>query len=565
MMKIPDILERSASRFGHNPCAAIGSTAPRVLTYESAWQVLLQHQAWLMSLIGSPPNCEIILAYLSGNSIDFLLSMLACMSFENKNISVALLNTRWTPLEIAAALQTTNPTDKTIILYGSGFEETARNASSLLSHDASTLAIPLFSESRMMRLTTLPDSSDTTNNISDEEIDIIIQQISDSEKGEQDAIIVFTSGTTSGSKGVRLSHKALYVQALAKLRQPCGYSNKTRMLASTVPLFHVGGLCSTLSVLLAGGTWVLPSSTLSSGFDPVSVLKSVSSPILPVNTLVVVPAMLHSIIEQVPIGCSYDSVRLLLIGGQSASPETLRHVNRVFPNARIVQTFACTEAASSLTFLEVQSHQLDKMTISLPEGDYSGDCVGVPPAHVQLILVDKDENDSVVKQPYQIGVFATRGPHVMNGYWKLGVSNPSSNMRDSWYLTSDLGFRDEQGQFYFCGRTKDIIRTGGESVIALEVERVLLRHPDVRECAVFALPDKRFGEAVCVAIVCNNEETLSLSGIRAFCTKQGLAGYKKPRAVSFMEELPRNSSGKVLKHILVERFRREQELLQSKL
>ena len=95
------------------------------------------------------------------------------------------------------------------------------------------------------------------------------------------------------------------------------------MLASTVPLFHVGGLCSTLSVLLAGGTWIFPDGG-SSSFDPEAVIKSVASPILAANTLVVVPAMLHSILQRVSDTDVYDSVRLLLIGGQSASPETLR-------------------------------------------------------------------------------------------------------------------------------------------------------------------------------------------------------------------------------------------------
>ena len=186
----------------------------------------------------------------------------------------------------------------------------------------------------------------------------------------------------------------------------------------------------------------------------------------------------------------------------------------------------------------------------------------MPPKHVDLVLVGNDSNQAEIQGPFTVGIFATRGPHVMNGYWKRSKRNETSSAApDSWYLTNDLGFRDEQGHFYFCGRTKDIIRTGGETVIALEVERALLSHPDIEECAVFALDDNRFSEAVCAALVCNENERLSLKDIRKFCSNQGLASYKKPRRVFLVNELPRNSSGKVLKHKLVERYKIQQPLL----
>jgi fatty-acyl-CoA synthase len=299
---------------------------------------------------------------------------------------------------------------------------------------------------------------------------------------------------------------------------------------------------------LAGGTLVVPSSP---GFDPISVLQSVTSKVTlkSANTLVVVPAMLHSLLQHVPEHETYGSVKLILIGGQSASPDTLHHVARVFPNARLVQTFACTEAASSLTFLEVKPE--DTMQRLISDGP-SGDCVGVPPPHVELALVDEDHGRTILS-PYQLGLFATRGPHVMNGYWTRNGANKRRST-DEWYVTSDLGFYDENRKFYFSGRAKDVIRTGGETVIAPEVERTLQCHPCIRECAVFALPDERFGETVCAAIVCH-AKPLALSDVRSFSSKRGLAGFKQPRAIFIVNELPRNSSGKVLKYQLVERFR----------
>lgn len=146
----------------------------------------------------------------------------------------------------------------------------------------------------------------------------------------------------------------------------------------------------------------------------------------------------------------------------------------------------------------------------------------------------------------------------MNGYWTRNGANKSRST-DEWYVTSDLGFCDENRKFYFSGRAKDVIRTGGETVIAPEVERTLQCHPCIRECAVFALPDERFGETVCAAIVCQ-AKPLALSDVRSFCSKRGLAGFKQPRAIFIINELPRNSSGKVLKYQLVERFRKPQPL-----
>jgi len=558
-MKVSDIVKSGASRFPNDPCASVGD---RILTYEAAWNVLLQHESWLESLVGDEANADVVVAYLSGNSVDMLLSILvACSSLDN--VTVALLNTRWTPSEMAGALETRNAKAKTFILYGTGtgFEESALASCNLLSHPAQAIGIPALAETYMTSLSETPTDLIANHMKIDEDIDAAIQRLADSRDGNGDAVIVFTSGTTSGLKGVRISHKSLGIQALAKLRQPCSYDRNTRMLASAVPLFHVGGLCSTLSVLSAGGTWILPDGG-SSSFDPEAAIKSLDSPILAANTLVVVPAILHSIFRRVSDTDVYDSVRLLLVGGQSASPETLRHAHRVFPNARIVQTFACTEAASSLTFLQVNPNELESLTLSIPQGGATGDCVGVPPNHVDLVLVDNDCKHAEIQDPFRVGVFATRGPHVMNGYWKRSARNKTSSIAPcSWYLTNDLGFRDERGRFYFCGRTKDIIRTGGETVIALEVERALLSHPGIEECAVFGLPDNRFGEAVCAAFVCKESQHLSLRDIRSFCSNQGLASYKKPRRVFVASELPRNSSGKVLKHNLVERYKIQQPLL----
>ena len=118
-----------------------------------------------------------------------------------------------------------------------------------------------------------------------------------------------------------------------------------------------------------------------------------------------------------------------------------------------------------------------------------------------------------------------------------------------WFLTTDLGYFDEKGQLYFSGRIKDVIRSGGETVLANEVERIILKRPHVSECAIFPRQDERFGEAVACAIVA--QLPIKLKSIKSWCEDNGLANYKRPRYLFLVNELPRNSSGKILKHKLV--------------
>jgi acyl-CoA synthetase (AMP-forming)/AMP-acid ligase II len=451
----------------------------------------------------------------------------------------------------------------------------------------------------------------------------------------QTALIVFTSGTTSTAnvlapvgKGVLLSHGAVVIQSWAKCQGPCNYSRDTILDATTVPFFHVGGLTSILAVLLANGKLSFSTATtpvslpvpsgsaslvrLSSSsyvpesgnpstttvtsspvgnavaFNPGWVWQSIESAHFATNTLVVVPAMIsglqHELIQRSGSctnldpktrPCSFPSIKLVLVGGQSLSDVQLKFLRDVFPSTKIVQTYACSEAASSLTFLEVnRRHGGPEAGVATIEDRPIGDCVGSPAPHVQIKLVaslspgmDSQSPDHLVSRPYQVGVIATRGPHTMNGYWHERLQR--QNITEStWVLTTDLGFWDDHGQLCFHGRTKDIIRSGGETVMASEVEHIVLQHPLVLDAAVFGAPDNHYGECVCCAIVTESDSTstasgrneipLSLTEIRRWCESRGLAGYKRPRRLylrhPIQEPLPRNSSGKILKQALVDQY-----------
>ena len=637
------------------------------LTYKQCFEIIDEHEQWLLSTIHTQlqslprihdgtninnsiqPNSnvkDVIIGYLSDNEPDLLLSMLACINLtssklDDSKVLPAMINARWTPKEIDKALSP-SATSKdrsdddahhvTIVLYGEGYEQTAKQAVLLMNtkdHFAVALPIPRLSDkfytNTNSRVSVVLDSMQSTSLSGHQST---IQQHEESHMNNistltsnSDAILLFTSGTSSpnGAKGVRLSHKSLYIQSIAKTQHPCNYDKDTNMIATTVPWFHVGGLSSVLGVMLSGGMLVFPpQDEISSrsvdrgkgkkGFQPQKILQSIIQPKdtvssttmnISANTFVVVPAMLHSIVEyhnklSSNQPASYPNVKLILVGGQSIGSDKLyKSIRNLFPKARIVQTYACTEAGSSITFEDLGywngvsstgksvDYMLEKRVVdSDVDNDNNGrsqmmdgaTCVGLPPSHIEIGIFNSERvaagSNSSLRQlsNRQMGIIGTCGPHTMSGYWNRGhqsSSTKSQQNENEWMLTNDLGYiHPITNKLYFCGRANDVIRTGGESVLATEVERVIGTYDGIEECAVFALPDVKFGEAVCAAVVLSSS-VASLSGnaaveddqmkqkIRAYCSKQQLAGFKQPRRVFHMNALPRNSSGKVLKHEII--------------
>lgn len=479
------------------------------LSFGGAQVVLKDYEQWLFPKLYSAQ----VVGFLAYNSADFFFSVIAATN----TMAPALLNTRWTPEEIAAALMSGPKLHGTILLlHDAGTKEKATAASRIMQKCGIFLAlheIPSIVSRNLQRRTGRQFASAGSS----------VESHTRKTLTTEDALIVFTSGTTSSAKGVRLGHNAIFCQARVKLKY---YNSRTRLLASTLPFYHIGGISSILATWLGGGCLVLngsPTQTL----KPSVILGSVR--VHSVNVLVVVPAILHSL-QQVADNIQLPGVKLVLIGGQSASETMLIFARKAFPAADIVQTFACTEAASSLTFLDVTR---GRPSVSL------GDCVGKPSVAVAIC-----KNKALSTKPWSIGRICTRGPHVMNGYW----GHEPHNCQD-WYTSNDLGCFDDQGRLIFCGRTTDTIRTGGETVFSAEVERTLLHHPSVKECAVFGDEDDHFGECVCAAIVFE-AEPIEINSLRSFCGRKGLAGFKQPRLIFAVQSLPKNASGKVLKRVL---------------
>lgn len=602
-MKASSILERSSTIYSDEYLFWCGNES---VTYKKAFHLYEQYKLWIWRGIQSAiqkiegQHVEIVVTFLSRNTPELLLFILACIdisgSYENGgfHIYTAMLNIRWSATEMAQALkinaedyinqsgmnniaQRPGTHHVTLILCEDNFLKVARDTRTLIlsdsiQHETTVEVLPTMFQMESRKRTFEVMTRNHT-------------EISSRDQLNREAIILFTSGTTSGPKGVRLSHLSLILQAMAKTSSPCGYNVESRIMGNCVPFFHVGGLSSALAVMAIGGALVFPANNgkeSSVGFDPKQLLQSMRQidgdgcesnekgieERKDINTLVVVPAMIHSLwyeyqsLQKQKI--SYPYVQLLLVGGQNLTIPQLRYSKTMFPRARIVQTYACTEAGSSITFATV--HDPDVNTIPrnkiTRKGVPNGSFAGMPPVHIQIKIFPMVDGKAIITNAphYQVGLIGTRGPHTMNGYWNRGGQEcnlQSDTNYKGWLITNDLGYLDEKGGLYFCGRSNDVIRTGGESVFAPEVENTLVQHPQVDKCAAFALEDEKFGESVCAAIVSvagkiksSFESMQWRDELRSFCAQKDLAGYKRPRRVFILKDLPQNSSGKVLKNEL---------------
>jgi malonyl-CoA/methylmalonyl-CoA synthetase len=177
-------------------------------------------------------------------------------------------------------------------------------------------------------------------------------------------------------------------------------------------------------------------------------------------------------------------------------------------------------------------------------GDRRVGSVGFPLSGVEVRIVDSETEE--ILPDGQIGDVQLRGPNVFKGYWRQPEKTAESFSADGWFRTGDLGFREKDGYITLCGRSKDLIISGGLNIYPPEVERVLMEHPAVAACAVIGCPDQEWGERVTAVVVLNRSEAVSEFDLIGFC-RERLAPYKSPKVVIFRNNLPRNAMGKIQK------------------
>ena len=338
--------------------------------------------------------------------------------------------------------------------------------------------------------------------------------------------LMYTSGTTGRPKGVMITHSNLAWKNMAHLVE-FGFTGEDVGLACG-PLYHVGALDLTTTTLVAAGATTVIHRTFDASLVVAEIERS------RVTTLWLAPAMVNAIMS-LPDLEQYDlsSVRVVINGGEKMPVPLIERIQRTFASAWFADAYGLTETVSGDTFLDRRS-TLSKLG-----------SVGRPCLYVE---VDVWEEDGRSVPAGTRGEIVLRGPKVFAGYWRDPDATISA-FAGGWFHTGDIGVRDEDGYLYVVDRLKDMIVSGGENIAGSEIERVLYEHPSVLEAAVVGRPDDRWGEVPVAFCVLQPGTTATAGSLLEHCRDQ-LAGFKVPKDVRFLDALPRNPSGKVLKREL---------------
>ncbi|MDX2058989.1 MAG: AMP-binding protein, partial [Gemmatimonadales bacterium] len=359
--------------------------------------------------------------------------------------------------------------------------------------------------------------------------------IDDVGRGGEDLYgIFYTGGTTGRSKGVMLSHRNILAnqENVAGLADVSGWSDPVYLHAA--PMFHLADLGSTFHVTAIGGTHAVVSR-----FDPGDVLRAIAE--YRVTATMLVPTMINMLL-QFPGLDRYDvsCLQFMTYGASPMPPAVMARAFEVFPGIQFMQGYGMTELSPMATFLDAAYHVVDGPRAGKLRS--AGRAVGT--AEVRVV----DEHDRPVPTG-TIGEVVVRGPMVMQGYWKQPELT-ARTIRDGWLHTGDAGYLDEDGFLFIVDRVKDMIISGGENVYSVEVEAALYAHSAVAMCAVFGIPDDRWGEAVHAVVVPRPGQAVTEAELIEFCRAR-IAGYKCPRGVSFQDTaLPISGAGKILKNEL---------------
>ncbi len=338
--------------------------------------------------------------------------------------------------------------------------------------------------------------------------------------------LMYTSGTTGRPKGVMITHANLAWKNLAHIIE-FGFTGADLGLACG-PLYHVGALDLTTTSLIAAGATVI----IHRSFDAAAVVEELERS--QVSTVWLAPAMVNAIMALPDVGGhDLSSVRLIINGGEKMPIPLIERIQRTFPSAWFADAYGLTETVSGDTFL-------DRDSIITKLGS-----VGRPCLYLELEIWD-ERGGSV--PPGTSGEIVMRGPKVFPGYWRDPEATAAA-FAGGWFHTGDIGVRDEDGYLFIVDRLKDMIVSGGENIASSEVERVLYEHASVLEAAVVGRPDERWGETPVAFVVRRDGAEVTAEELVEHC-RASLARYKVPKEVTFLDALPRNPSGKVLKREL---------------
>lgn len=353
--------------------------------------------------------------------------------------------------------------------------------------------------------------------------------------GQEDAIQLYTSGTTGNPKGAVMTNRSVFSS-----RKADGSEGEQRswqvpvpgdVTLLAMPCFHISGTGTGLSTMNAGGgAVVLPE------YDPTKALELLET--YNISRIFMVPAAIQIMLNHPRVGeVDFSRLQYITYGASPIPLDLMREAMDRF-GCGFVQMYGMTETSGTIVALDPEDHD--------PNGNTRMRSVGTALPGVEIKIID--ENGTMLKAG-EVGEIATRSTKNMKGYWNNPDATASTIDSTRWLRTGDAGYMDEDGYLYIHDRMKDMIISGGENIYPAEVENAVFSHPDIADVAVIGVPDQKWGEAVKACVVLKKGVSLSEADVIAHA-REHIAGYKCPKSIDFIDALPRNPSGKVLRREL---------------
>jgi len=364
------------------------------------------------------------------------------------------------------------------------------------------------------------------------------------EIGDEDiTMLMYTAGTTGCPKGVPLRHSAFVSYVLDNV-DPASPDIEERNLL-TVPLYHVAGIQAMLAAIYGGRTLVMMRQ-----FEVKEWLELIQRE--KATRAMLVPTMLKRVIDDPDFNrYNLSSLKVATYGAAPMPFEVINKAIKMMPWVKFINAFGQTETASTITALGPEDHNIEGTEEEKQKKlKRLSSSIGRALPDVEVKIVDEGGK---ALPSLEVGEIWARGPRIMTGYWRDEQKTSQVITQDGWLRTGDMGWMDEEGYIYLAGRGDDMIIRGGENISPEEVENVLHSHPKVEEAAVIGVPDPEWGQEPKAVVVPKKGEVVTQEEIIEYCRSK-LSGFKRPRSVIFIDSLPRNPMGKVLRKKLREEY-----------